>query len=103
MYIYIYIHRERDRKRYPPPCLWKAWHVILTAGAGIPVWNPSTAVPEFLLGLHSPAGNPCGGPAEPVRESDIFGKTLTESELFQWSRYLGNPENATRLKRNPLF
>ena len=47
IYTYIYIH--------PRPCLWHIWRVVLTAGAGIPVHNTFTAVPAFLLDLHTPA------------------------------------------------
>ena len=53
-------------------------------------WNPFTVVPEFLLDLHPPAGNPSGIPAESVRESDRFRKELTESQFFQQDRYPGN-------------
>ena len=62
--------------------------------AGIPIRNLFTAVPELLLDLHPPAGNPCGIPC--VIESDRFRKELTESQFLQRSRYPGNPENKSR-------
>ena len=96
--IYIYKHIR-------PPCLWHIWRVVLTAC--LLCWNsyrdPFTAVPEFLLDLHPPARNPSGILAESVGESARFWKELTESQLFQWSKYPGNLQNTTTLRRNPQF
>ena len=84
-------------------CLWHAWRGFLTAGAGTPVQDRFTAVPEFLMDLKPAAGNPSGVPAASVRESDRFRGQLTESQLSQRNWYPGNPENATTPIRNPLL
>ena len=68
----------------PPPCLWHAWRAVSTAR--LLCWNsyrnPFTAVPEFLLDIHPPAGNPSRVAAESVRDSDRFRKELTKGQCF---------------------
>ena len=79
------------------------------------VWTPSprwistlrleilSEIPNFFMDLDPPTGNPSGNPASSVRESDRFGRELTESQFSQRTRYHGNPENATSLTRGPVF
>ena len=90
--IYIYI--------YPPPCLWHAWHVVLTCWCWNSYRKPITAVPDSLLGLHPLAGNPSRIPSASGKESDRFRKELTENQLLQRNKC--NPSQTKPFLWSPM-
>ena len=62
-------------------------------------------LPELQHSCRKSAGIPAGNPPDwkNLAENLPDSKELTESQFFQGSRYPGNPENATPLKRNLCF
>ena len=66
--------------------------------AGIPAGIP-TQLSRKSAGI--PAGNPPDW--KNLAEKPPDSKELTASQFFQGSRHHRNAENATTLKRNPLF